>query len=174
MLALLQLGFDAVGYEPHPALAAYGRDFLAERGYPDRIHRSERDVFPVGQDSCDAAVVGWGSYSLIHGRDRRVPFMAGARAAVRGRGPVLLSYVERQYDDRETRWSEAIASRLRRWRGQPAAELGDTLVPNLTHVFTRPELAEELAAAGLTLGSYWTAGVADDSTSYGCAVVHAP
>lgn len=170
VLALLHMGFDAVGYESHPDLATFGRDFLAERGFPDRVRMSPRDAFPPDSGACDAVVVGWGAYSLIHDPARRRAFLDEARRAVRGDGPILLSYLQRASDDRELRWTAAVASRLRRLRGKTPPEIGDTLAPNQVHLFSHAQLVDELCAAGLTLASYWTTGQADQTTSYGCAV----
>jgi hypothetical protein len=173
VLALLDAGFDAVGYEPHFGLALYGRELLQERGHPDRIHLWRRDEFPSAAGRCDGVVVGWGAYSLIRGRERRVRFLAEARRHVPDGAPVLLSFFDRAADGREVAFTRAAANALRRVRGAEAVELGDTLAPNFVHVFTRAELAAELAAAGWELGEHRLLGDADGGTRYAMAVAHA-
>ncbi len=170
VLALLRAGFDAVGYEPHPDLAAFGRDLLAGHGHPDRLHLSRRGEVPPGVGPCDGVIVGWGAYSLVSGRHARVRLLAGIRELLHDGGPVLLSYVEREVDDRELRWTASIANGVRRLRGVVPAEVGDTLSPYYSHIFSRAELAEEAAEAGLELVDRWSPGRADRTTSYGCAV----
>ena len=44
VLALMNAGYDAVGYEPNAELVRGGGELLASRGYPDRLHISPRDV----------------------------------------------------------------------------------------------------------------------------------
>lgn len=170
VLALAEMGFDVVGYESHPGLMAFARDFLAERGHAGRIRPAPRDVFPTDVGAYDGLVVGWGAYSLIHDRARRVRFLEAAGRDLSNVGPVLLSYFERQRDSRELRWTTALANRLRGWRGVTPVALGDTLAPNLVHAFTGAELAEELGAAGLRVATQWTTGNADNTVSYACAV----
>lgn len=173
VLALLQAGFDATGYEPHEGLVAYAEGFLAAHGHPGRVRRSPRDAFPAGA-SCDGCVVGWGAYSLVHGRDRRIAFLTGARRELAPGGPLLLSFFERPAHGRELRCTAALASGLRRVLGRSPLEPGDTLAPNRVHVFTPALIAEEVAASGLELVEHRVVGGADDITHYACAVVRAP
>jgi SAM-dependent methyltransferase len=173
VLALLRAGFDATGYEPHESLVGYAEGFLAAHGHPGRVHRSQRDEFPAGVE-CDGVVVGWGAYSLIHGRDRRIAFLAGARRALAPGGPLLLSFFERPAHGRELRLTSALANGLRRIRGREPIEPGDTLAPNRVHVFTPAQIAEEVAAAGLELVEHRVVASADDITQYARAVVRAP
>lgn len=154
VLALLELGYDAVGYEPHPGLVQAGSELLGRRGHPGRLRLMERDVFPGGVDSLDGLLVGWGSYMLSPGRKRRVAFMRGARERMDGGAPVLLSFFVRSPDERDYVRLAAAANVVRRLRGLEPAEVGDALRPNFVHHFTREELQGELAAAGLALERY--------------------
>ena len=56
VLALLERGFDAVGYEPHRGLVRAGTKLLERRGYPQRLFHVDRDAFPA-VEGCDAVVV---------------------------------------------------------------------------------------------------------------------
>jgi hypothetical protein len=169
VLALLGSGFDATGYESHPVLAGYGRDFLAGRGHPDRVRPVARDRFPEAAAPCDGIVVGWQAFALLHGRERRIEFLTGARGSVEAEAPVLLSFFARDGDSRELRWTAAIANAIPGAR-RPAVELGDTLAPNRVHVFSRAEIEAELSAAGFALAEYRTLGRADENTMYAAAV----
>jgi SAM-dependent methyltransferase len=174
VLALLDEGFDATGYEPHPALVRCAHRFLAAHGHESRVHPAPRDEFPQAAGPADGVVVGWGGFSLIHGRARRIALLSEARRRLPPGGPVLLSFFARPSDGRELRMTKAAATSLRRLRGRPPAEVGDTLAPNLVHVFTRTRLAEELRAADFELAAYRVIGPADETTSYASAVVRAP
>jgi hypothetical protein len=169
VLALLESGRDAVGYESHPELAAFAGEFLSARGHPSRVRRSNRDEFPT-DDACDGAVVGWGAYSLIHGQARRARFLDGAVRALPAGAPLLLSFFDRDGDHRDLRWVRTIAGVLRRLRGAAPVELGDTLSPNLVHVFRREEVEHELTTAGFEVVSYGVVGQADERVRYAAAV----
>jgi hypothetical protein len=174
VLALLNEGFDATGYEPHPALLAYARAFFAARGHASRVQPVPRGEFPAAGAPADGVVIGWGGFSLVHGRARRITVLRDARRQLPAGGPLLLSFFARQADGRELRMTRAAATGLRRLRGHPPAEIGDTLAPNLVHVFTRARLEEEVRAADLEVATYRVIGPADEGTSYAAAVVRVP
>ena len=176
VLGLLDAGYDAVGYEPHPGLVEFARELLAGRGRSDRVHVGGESEFPAGAGACDGAIVGWGAYSLVRGRAARVRLLAGAREHLAPGGALLLSCFEAERHGRELRATRAIANALRRGRGRgrPAVELGDTLAPNLVHVFTRAELEEEVAAAGLELAEHQLVAHADGPVNYAALVARAP
>lgn len=173
VLALLEAGFDAVGHEPHPGLAAYGAEFLAARGHPGRIEASPRDSLPEGAGPYAALIVGWGAYSLMHGRERRLGFLRATRAVLPAEAPVLISFFDRPADTRELRWTKAGANALRRLRRRAPLELGDTLAPNLVHVFLRSEFEGEVRAGGFEPAAYELVDTVDDTTRYACAIVRA-
>jgi hypothetical protein len=148
VLALRNIGYEAVGFESHPELAASARAFLAHRGFSDAAHHVPRDSFPRDAGDFAAVIVGWGAYSLIHGRDRRVQLLSQIRGHIDPGAPVLVSYFRRQDDYREARLTRRLANGLRKVTRRPGIELGDTLSPNLVHVFTDSEIIDEARAAG--------------------------
>lgn len=166
VLALLERGYDAVGYEPHAGLVRAGSALLSRRGYPDRLREMQRDVFPSGTGPIDALLVGWGSYMLSPGRERRVAFIRAARERMDDDAPALLSFFVRSPSERDYVRLAAAANVVRRVRGLEAVEVGDALRPNFVHHFTRDELQAELVAAGFTLELY-------EERPYGHAVARA-
>jgi hypothetical protein len=166
VLALLERGFDAVGYEPNEQLVTAGAAFLEQRGHDDRLHVVDRDVFPEETGRCDAVVVGWGSYMLIPGRSRRVAFLRGARRCLPEGAPILLSFFARPPEARSFVTISLVANVVRRLRGLPRVDLGDALSPNYTHHFTRDDVASELQEAGFRL-------VVFEAQPYGHAVARA-
>lgn len=166
VLALLEHGYDAVGYEPHAGLVRAGSDLLARRGYPDRLREMQRDVFPPETGPFDALLIGWGSYMLSPGRERRVAFIRSARERMESGAPAMLSFFVRSPSERDYVRLAAAANLVRRLRGLEPAEVGDALRPNFVHHFTREELQAELVAAGFALESY-------EERPYGHAVARA-
>ena len=162
VLALLERGFDAQGYEPNVALAAFGSSLTATDGFGARVHVSGRSVVPAGV-TADAVVLGWGSYMLVPTRAQRVELLRAASAATGNRGVVVLSYFPMPADRRQFTAAHRVARVLRRWRRREAPLLGDALSPNFAHHFTRGQIRDEVTAAGLTL-------VASGTGDYGWAV----
>ena len=156
VLWLLEQGLDAVGYEPNPRLVAAGVPLLEERGHHGRLHLVDRDVFPADAEPCAAILVGWSSYMLIPGRDRRIAFLRGARSRLAEGAPILLSFYGRLASDRSYRTIARVANIVRALRRLPPVEFGDALSPNYTHHFTRDEIASELEAGGFRLSAFET------------------
>lgn len=141
------LGFDAVGYEPHAGLVAAGR---AELG-ADALHQCKRDGFPSGAGSADGVVVGWGGYSHIQGRARRIAFLRGARQCLQPGAPLLVSFWMLPGRERYLRLTHAVAALVR--RGEPP-ERGDLLSPVFVHCLTEPELRAECEEAGFRVEAF--------------------
>jgi hypothetical protein len=171
VLALRDAGYDAVGYESHPALVAFARRFLADRGHRDCVFSMERDAFPDDAGACDAVIVGWGAYSLIGGSGARISFLRAAGAHLAAGDPVLVSFFERVAASRSARWTATIANALRRARGRAPIEQGDVLAPNRVHVFGVGAVGAEIDAAGFDVEVQGTIGPADEDTSYASAVL---
>jgi hypothetical protein len=165
VLALVESGYDATGYESHEMLRAFGECFLSGRGLRDRVRPALRDSWPES-GACDGAVVGWGALSLISPRPRRQSFLAGAAAAVAPGGRLVLSCFEQAGGGRELRLVFGIASRLRALRRAAPVEAGDAMAPNLVHLFTREELSDELQAAGWRLELTWSVRIEEQSVGY--------
>ena len=154
VIALLERGFDAVGYEPNPALVAAGSALLERRGHPGRLQLCERDAFPADVTACDAIVLGWGSYMLIPGRARRLALLQAARRVLPAQGPLLCSFFMRPAGTRYFATVAGTANLVRRVRRAERAELGDAVGPNFVHSFTRAEIQSELAAAGFRMAAF--------------------
>ncbi|MCA2214119.1 hypothetical protein [Jidongwangia harbinensis] len=151
-LALARLGYRAVGYECHPALVRYGRDLLARHDCPGaELHHLGRDRAPADGGPYAGAIVGWGAYMLITGRERRVSMLGGLRRRLLPGAPLLTSFYTRADDGRRAGLVAAVARPVRRLRRAPAVEVGDDLAPTYVHRFTEAEVAAELTAGGFEL-----------------------
>jgi hypothetical protein len=148
VIALLERGFDAIGYEPNEELVRAGAGLLRRLGHGDRLRRNERDAFPADAPACDAVVVGWGSYMLIPSRERRVAFLRAARGALPEGAPILCSFFVRSPGARYFDVVAVTANLVRRIRRAEPVEVGDTIGRNFVHRFTRDEIESELAAGG--------------------------
>jgi hypothetical protein len=154
VIALLERGFDAVGYEPNEALVAAGSELIRRLGHEDRLRVSERDAFPPDAPSCDAVLVGWGSYMLIPGRARRLAFLRAVRRSLPEGAPILCSFFLRRPNARYFTIVAETANLLRRIRRAERVERGDTIGHNFVHSFTRAEIEAELAEGGFRLVAF--------------------
>jgi hypothetical protein len=151
VLALLELGYDAVGYEPNPTLVDAGASLLEGLGYGGRLRRSERDAFPADAGACDAIMVGWGAYMHVRGAALRIEHLARARECLREGGPLLVSFLLRPPERRYFRVSARVANLVRRLRRSDPIEVGDCIRTTAFHLFTREEIELELESAGFRL-----------------------
>jgi hypothetical protein len=154
VVALLERGFDAIGYEPNGALVDAGADLLRRLGHGDRLRQSERDAFPAEAGPCDAVLVGWSSYMLIPSRERRLAFLRAARQALPEGAPIVCSFFVRSPGARYYSVVAGTANLVRRLRRAEPVELGDTVAQNFVHRFTREEIESELADGGFRVVVY--------------------
>jgi hypothetical protein len=153
VLALRKLGFEVDGYESHPRLLEAANRLLEAEGFAPNLSLEPPEAAP-GNRTYDGIMVGVGAYALIPGRDRRVAFLEGARAAARPSAPILVSFSVRTSQSRYFDVVAVVAKALRRLLRRTAAEIGDDLVPNFVHYFTETEIASELSRAGFEMKLY--------------------
>jgi hypothetical protein len=154
VLALQELGYVVDGFECNPGLAEFAKALCEKEGRAAGIILAERDQCPATGSVYDGAVVGWGAYTLIQGRRKRVEFLKQLRAQVEEGAPLLVSFMARVCDSKYLRTVAAVGNLFRALAGRERLELGDDLNPIYVHHFNEEEIAAELARAGFTLKSY--------------------
>jgi hypothetical protein len=133
------------------------------------VQSLDRDQWPSDAGPVDAAIVGWGAYHSIRGRDRRVALLRAARSSLTQGAPILISFFTRRERTVYLRLVPRVGNVMRRLRRAGAIERGDTLAPVFSHHFTQREIAEELAEAGFRMVDFQdegygrAVGVADSS-----------
>ncbi len=93
---------------------------------------------------------------LTAGRARRVAFLREAGRRLPGGAPVLISFFVVESRGVRLRTAARIATPLRRLLRREPVTVGDSLVPNLVHFFTRDEIETELVDGGLDLVDFGT------------------
>jgi hypothetical protein len=106
---------------------------------------------PASSKSYDAAIIGWGAYTLVRGRDHRVALLREFRAKVDAGAPLFLSFFARRPRDRRLRVTARVGNAVARAFHREALEMGDDLDPNFVHWFSQAELQSELSAGGFEL-----------------------
>ncbi len=163
-LALARSGYRVDAFDCVEPLVAYARETLSRLGVPVRLELAPPGGVPEGLGRHVGAIVGWGGYMHIPGRGARIAFLRGLRRHVDAGAPLLVSFFTRAGPSRRLDWTLRIARTLRRLRRSPdVVEYGDTLDRTFDHLFTKDEIAQEMAAADFALVSY-------AETPYGHAV----
>lgn len=158
VIALERRGLAVVAFECHPELVRGANELLAREGLTARIALAPRDECPSDIPTCDGAVIGWTSYTLMQHASTRVRFLKQLRAHLPNGAPLLVSVFARREALRYLRIVRGTANVLRAIRGRKKAELGDDLVPNFVHHFSEDELAAELEAGGFRLAEFSRVG----------------
>jgi hypothetical protein len=168
VLALRRAGYSAEGFECNPVLVEASNAIIDQLGEARGVSLCPPDQAPPGASRYSGVIVGWGVYSHIATRERRVTFLrALARRAVAS-SPVLLSFFVRTENPRYDLLACRVANgvrRLFRSRKEPA-ELGDHLNWSYSHWFTREEIESELREAGIRLEQF-----GDEGEGYAVGVV---
>ena len=150
VLALRKAGFDAEGFECSLPLIEASWQIFDQLGETRELIYCPPDAGPAGPPTYGGLVVGWGAYTNIPTRQRRVSFLAALRRRALPRAPVLLSFRTRAADSRVDRFVYRFArfsQFFMRTRSAPV-EMGDHLSLSYFHSFTRDELEAELREAG--------------------------
>jgi hypothetical protein len=147
VLALRRQGLEADGFDCHPSIVRFANEFLEREGMAPDIQLAPYDGCPDYEKPHDGAIVGWGAYTQIRGRDRRIRFLKELRKRLKAGSPILVScfIAPRNWSRRVT---AVIGNGLARLLGRDPVEVGDSMIPNYVHLFTREELARELEDAG--------------------------
>jgi hypothetical protein len=151
LLALLDLGYDAHGFECNTRLVEVGNRLLASSGVDRRIVVVPRDGWSVSSSTFGGVVVGWAAYMHIRSMASRVEFLRQLHENLPIGAPVLLSFLVRSNSTSYFRVSTKVGNAIRPFMGLEPVELGDALIPTYAHYFTRAEIEDELHEAGFKM-----------------------
>ena len=163
VIALRRRGIEVEAFESDPGLVRFANELLQREGMAPDIKVAPWDECPDLDGVGDGIIVGWGAYMHIRGRKKRVAFLRQLRDKIVTGSPILLSFSTREERAPYFRGIGRIGNLLAWILRRDQIEVGDTLVPNYAHYFTRSELESELENAGFELVSY-------ERVPDGCAV----
>jgi hypothetical protein len=166
VLALRRMSYRVEAWECQPELVAAANDLLVGEGFEPSVTYAPRNTVPAGTTKYDGLIIGWSTYTLVPGRNRRIALLRELRSRVEEGSPILLSFFTRRSGETQLRITAAVGNLGRRLLRRERLDLGDSLEPNFVHRFLEEELASELAAAGFELKSFAVA-------PYGHAVAQA-
>jgi len=150
VLALAERGCEVVGTECHRGLCRMAERICETLGNAE-IHCLPPEEIPHTSVPFDGVIVGWGGYTHLAPRSRRVAYLRKIRDITRPGGSVLVSYLEKpRAGDRSIEWPRMIANILRRLTFRRQLEPGDTIsIVGYSHRFAPSEAANEAREAGL-------------------------
>jgi hypothetical protein len=166
VLALRRMSFDVDGWECQPRFVETANRLLVSEGFEPTVTYVPRDTVPTDANRYDGLIIGWGTYTLIEGRRRRIAVLRALREKVEPGSPLLVSFYPRRAGDRRYPIAATVGNTVRRVRGGDRVEIGDYLDPNYVHLFHEQEIAAELAEGGFVLQAF-------TSRPYGHAVARA-
>jgi hypothetical protein len=152
ILALHREGFLVEGFECNPDLLRLSRSVLTQNGAPNLVVSSRANEVPPGSQNANGLIVGWGAYTHIPGKHRRIRFLELLRQRAVANAPILLSFLTRDGAsnyDALTRQCARLSGVFSRTSNGYTVEAGDHLsCDGFRHLFLRSEVESELKQAG--------------------------
>ena len=154
VLALRQAGFEAEGFECSEHLVSASESLFTQRGQTGGIVLCDPDSVPSGAATYEGLVVGWGAYTHIPTRSRRVAFLQSLRQRALPHSPLLVSFFARLNHEKLVYRTAMLCRSVFRAR-EDRVEVGDCLEwGRYVHRFTRADLEGELKSAGFETVDY--------------------
>lgn len=149
VLALEPMGYELETFECNPHLVDAANRHLQRHDLETRVQMCPRDAAPRVDGAFDGAIVGWGSYTLIMGKQTRIDFLKALATNMKPNSPILVSYFkEAESTSLGDKLQHGLATWLRRVRSAPELERSDVMDWNYRHRFDDRQVTEELTAAG--------------------------
>jgi hypothetical protein len=156
IIGLHGLGFHADGFECNPGLFKTSQTLLQQGAIDATVTSAEVNEVPAQLRYYGGIIVGWGAYTHIPGRARRIKFLRSLRRLVQAGEPILLSFWTRDGIAAEEKSIYRIAKLLRSLRpGAEEVEFGDHITERgYHHWFEEAEIAGELKASSFRMCHY--------------------
>jgi hypothetical protein len=95
VLALRRMSHVVDAWECQPAFVDVANALLMAEGHEPTVRYAPRNAVPETSKMYDAVVIGWGTYTLIRGRESRLQLLRGFREMVEVGSPLFLSFFAR-------------------------------------------------------------------------------
>lgn len=156
VLALRKAGFDAEGFECSLPLVRASERIFEQLGEPKYVTYCPPDSVPSGPSIYDGLIVGWGGYTHIPTKRRRIAFLQALRQRTLPHSPLVISFFPRNTHSYDTvLYRTATLCRFFLRRDKELLDPGDHLEwSRYVHRFTRDEVEGELRTAGFRVAHY--------------------
>jgi len=162
VLALSKMGFEVDSFECNTALIESGNKLLQKNNLKNRISFLPRNSVPGEVKKYDGIIIGWGAYSLMPGKKRRLSFLTGLYPFLHEKTPLMISFIGTKTKSRKDKIIKNVSNFFRIFSWKDKTELGDRLAPDFIHYFTEEEIKSELIQSGYK--------VIEHSQSDGCLI----
>lgn len=154
--ALSKRGYQVDGFECNPQFVSYANQFLQQEGIDSTVILAPRDTCPNCDRLYHGAIIGWGAYTNIQGRQHRIKFLQQVRSHLEPGSPMLLSFFPRRQDSNSLKLIALISNLFAKIRRGYSIEMGDSLLPHriFVHYFSEREIKYELEQANFKLVLY--------------------
>lgn len=163
VLALSKMGIAVEGFECNAKLVSYGNYLLEKKQVSSRINYLPRNTVPAVKRQYDGLIIGWGAYSHMEGRERRLSFLNDLKPFLHGSSKLMISFLYVTNRGRRDEVIVNISNFLRTFTRKFKTEPGDRLEPDFIHYFVEDEIRNELTRAGYRIIDY-------SQTDYGCVI----
>jgi hypothetical protein len=165
LIALHNMGFDVTSYECNTRLIVYGNELLLRNGIRKKIEYLPGSSVPELITEYDGIIIGWGAYSLINGRKKRLTFLDGLLPFLKKEAPLMISFLFTRSRTRHEKTIRMISNFFRTIMFRERTETGDMLVPDFIHYFTEEEIKKELIQSKFKVIDY-------SDSDYGCLIAN--
>jgi hypothetical protein len=156
VLALSKLNYQVDSYECNHNLVDFANQLLTQEGFNSKVKLIARDACPKTQQKYDGVIIGWGSYMLIQGKDKRIDLLKKIQQTIASQSPILLSFYCYKQPSRYYHIIAQVGNLFRWLLRRDLLDVGDDLVPNYVHYFTKEQIDRELKEANFKLVMYST------------------
>lgn len=163
VLAFSKMEFKVDSYECNTGLVAFGNDLLEKNNTGNRIKYLQRNSVPEEVKEYDGVIIGWGAYSLIPGKKKRVAFLTALHPFLGKGAPLMISFLWSEKRNKQDRIITWVSNFFRFFHSKEKTEQGDRLMPYFIHYFTEAEVRSELKVSKFTVIDYY-------SKDYGCLI----
>ena len=152
VLALAKLGYQIDAFECAELLFSECQQLIQQEALSAQVFPALPNSVPELPNKYTGAIIGWGSYIHMPGRDRRIQLLKQYHHYLQPHAPLLLSFFVRPTTTPQQYLTYRVA-RLVGWFNPWGyrVELGDMLPDTFDHSFTCADIESELAAGGFQL-----------------------
>jgi hypothetical protein len=163
VLALSKMGFKLDSYECNAKLVAFGNDLLEKNNTGNRIKYLQRNSVPEEVKEYDGVIIGWGAYSLMPGKKKRLAFLSALHPFLGKGAPLMISFLCSEKRNKQDRIITRVSNFFRFFHKKEKTEQGDRLMPDFIHYFTEEEVRSEFKVTKFNVIDYY-------SKDYGCLI----
>jgi len=163
VLALSKMGFNVYGYECNSVLVDYGNLLLQKNQISNKIKYLPRNTVPAEIEKYDGIIIGWGAYSHIRGKRKRLSFLADIYPLLKKDAPLMISFLRTWERTRQEKIIRDVSNFFKIFSNKDKTELGDGLMLEFVHFFNEEEIKSELIQSKFRIKDYY-------NIDYGCII----